>query len=136
MGFFGPGRIAGPESTWEGFPVLRTLRERFERDDAEEETRRLRKRFEAEATVPIVDAPTRVPIEIAGEVQAVQVRPHRRSPFLELTVRDGTGRAVVVFTGRRRIGGIEPGRALRLRGVGRIDRGRLVLLNPAYTLLP
>lgn len=116
--------------------MLRTLRERLERDDAEEEIRRLRKRFDAEAVVPIAGAPTRVPIEIVGEVQAVQVRPHRRSPFLELIVRDGTGRAVIVFTGRRRIGGVEPGRALRLHGVGRLDRGRLVLLNPAYTLLP
>ena len=55
---------------------------------------------------------------------------------LEVAFSDGTGRAVAVFTGRRRIGGISPGRAIVCEGVGRDEASRLVLMNPAYTLLP
>ncbi len=48
---------------------------------------------------------------------------------------DGTGRAVAVFTGRKRIGGLDGGRRVVLEGVGRHERRRLVLLNPAYTIV-
>ena len=58
------------------------------------------------------------------------------SPSLEVTIADGTGRAVAVFTGRKRLGGIDPGRGVVLEGIGRLERNRLVLLNPAYQLLP
>ena len=49
---------------------------------------------------------------------------------------DGTGDLVVVFTGRRTIGGMGHGRGVLFEGVAHQERGRLVLLNPAYTLLP
>jgi hypothetical protein len=41
----------------------------------------------------------------------------------------------LMFTGRNRIRGIETGRAVVVEGVGRRERGRLVIVNPAYTLL-
>ena len=47
-----------------------------------------------------------------------------------------TGSAVAVFTGRRYVAGMEHNRAVLLEGVARSERGRLVMLNPAYTLLP
>ena len=47
---------------------------------------------------------------------------------------DGTGEATAVFTGRRHIGGIEHGRGMLLEGVAHRERGRLIVLNPAYTL--
>ncbi len=53
-----------------------------------------------------------------------------------MTIGDGSGRAVAVFTGRRRIGGLDPGRSLVVEGVGRQERGRLLLLNPSYTMVP
>ncbi len=40
-----------------------------------------------------------------------------------------------MFTGRRRIAGLEPGRAVMLEGVAGTGHGRLQLMNPAYTLL-
>ena len=42
---------------------------------------------------------------------------------------------MLVFTGRNRIRGIETGRAIVVEGVGRIEKGRLMIWNPAYTLL-
>lgn len=49
---------------------------------------------------------------------------------------DGTGTVVAIFTGRRRIRGVDPGRGVLLEGVVRKERNRALLLNPAYTLLP
>ena len=43
-------------------------------------------------------------------------------PNLEVMVTDGTGTITAVFAGRRRIAGIEHGRAIVLEGVA-VDRG-------------
>ena len=98
---------------------------------------RLADRFETDAlgTIPIASAPCRVRIRIAGEVARMRVVPRAGSPSLEVTVDDGTGRALVIFTGRRRIGGVEPGRSIVVEGTARDANGRVVLMNPAYTLL-
>jgi hypothetical protein len=42
----------------------------------------------------------------------------------------------LVFTGRTRIRGLEAGRAVLVEGVGRREGEQLVVVNPAYTLLP
>jgi len=87
-------------------------------------------------TVAIADAPPRTRVRIAGEVARLRVVPRAGSPSLEVTVDDGTGRAVVVFTGRRAIAGVNPGRGIVLEGTARLERNRVVLMNPLYTLLP
>jgi hypothetical protein len=94
------------------------------------------KRFEGdgEATVRIADAPRRVPTQIAGEVTGMRVVPKAGSPWLEVTVDDGTGSAVLVFTGRKRVPGIAPGRAITAEGVARDEQSRLTILNPRYSL--
>lgn len=84
----------------------------------------------------IAEAPERAVVVLGGEVQGVQVVPRAGSPTLEVTVHDGTGRAVAVFTGRRAIGGISPGRHLQLSGMTRRQGNRLVMVNPEYTLFP
>ncbi len=43
--------------------------------------------------------------------------------------------AVAVFTGRRSIAGVQPGKGVALDGVARQDRNRILFLNPAYQLL-
>ena len=87
-------------------------------------------------TVLIDGAPRRERIRIAGEVARMRVVPRAGSPSLEVTVDDGSGRATVIFTGRRRISGIDPGRGIVVEGTGREERNRLVFMNPGYTLLP
>jgi amino acid transporter len=85
---------------------------------------------------PVIGSiPVRVPVRASGEITATRVVPREGSPWLELTVDDGTGSLVAVFTGRRSVAGLEPGRAIALEGVAHIDRGRMVMLNPGYTLL-
>jgi len=77
----------------------------------------------------------RAPCRMAGEVQGIKVVPRAGSPSLEVTVSDGSGRAVAVFLGRKRIPGLAVGHGIVLEGVARREGGRTVMLNPAYTLL-
>ncbi len=76
---------------------------------------------------------------IAGEITSVRIVPPRGegSPWLEVTVTDGTGSVIAMWTGRRRIPGIAPGKRLIISGRGAPTGagGRLQFLNPEYELL-
>lgn len=82
------------------------------------------------------DCPLRTKVEVMGEVSRMRVVPRAGCASLEIVVSDGSGEATAVFHGRRRIKGIGPGQAIALSGVARHSNGRMVFLNPAYTLLP
>ncbi len=97
---------------------------------------RLQERYQGLDIVRIADAPLRVPVRIGGEVQETRVVPRAGSPSLEVTVSDGTGRAVAVFTGTKKIHGMGLGRGVLIEGVARLERNHLVIVNPASTLLP
>ena len=84
----------------------------------------------------ICNCPRRKRVRVTGEVKALRVVPRAGSPWLEAVVDDGTGQAVAMFTGRRRIRGVDPGRGIVLEGVARNERGRITMMNPTYTLLP
>lgn len=114
---------------------LRDLAKRFTSTTEEANQLRLQERFCDVDVTRIADTVPRQPARIVGEVAALQVVPRAGSPWLEVTVDDGSGRAVAVFSGRKRIAGVEPGRAVVLEGVAGERGGRLQLLNPAYTLL-
>jgi len=83
----------------------------------------------------LADVPEREPVRFGGEVRSKHHASPEGRPFLRIEVSDGTGTAVAVFTGRNRIRGFDPGRAVVFEGVGRRERGRFVVRNPAYTLL-
>lgn len=112
------------------------IRERLNQSVEELDKARLQERFQGVEITPIADAPARQPVRVGGEVQAVQVVPRAGSPSLEVTVNDGSSRVVAVFTGRKAISGVACGRGILVEGVGRMERNRLTMLNPAYTLLP
>jgi amino acid transporter len=83
----------------------------------------------------ISSLPVRERVTITGEVTATRVVPRASTTRLELTVDDGSGSFVAMFTGRRAIAGLEPGRVASFEGVLRQEVGRVVMLNPLYTLL-
>ena len=97
---------------------------------------RLRRRVEGVRACPIAHLQPRQPTRFAGEVKRIGVAPRDGVPALEVAVTDGTGDAVAIFTGRRQLGGMEHGRLVVFEGVVRDERGRKVVLNPAYTLDP
>jgi hypothetical protein len=86
---------------------------------------------------PIGEAAPRKEVTVAGEISSLRIVPRAGSPSLEATVTDGTGSLVVVWTGRRRIPGVSPGKRLVLSGRGAPHGagGRLMVLNPRYELL-
>lgn len=115
--------------------MLKKLREKFGQSVEEIDEQRIHARCRVLDTVDICSAPLRERVKIGGEIQGLQVVPRAGSPSLEVTVSDGTGRAVAVFTGRRRLAGLDPGRTVVIEGVGRDERGRVLLINPAYRLV-
>jgi hypothetical protein len=67
-------------------------------------------------------------------LRTVTLRPRGGVPALEAELYDGTSVLTVIWLGRRRIAGIEPGRAIEVQGrIGRQERAR-VMFNPRYEL--
>lgn len=115
--------------------MLKGIRRKLTQSINEIEEERIGARFEDLDVVSIAEAPTRVPTQLAGEISGLQVVPRAGSPSLEITLTDGTGHASAVFTGRRRLGGVDIGRRIVLNGVARMENGRMILVNPGYTIL-
>lgn len=111
-------------------------KKRFTASSADLDKARLQDRYSGLDITNICDVKLREPARFGGEVQGMRLVPRAGSPSLEITVSDGSGRAVAVFLGRHSVPGLEPGRGVVLEGVPRKEGNRTVMLNPAYTLLP
>lgn len=115
---------------------LRDLAKRLKTSVRELDDQRLQERFTGVGITSMAEMTCRTPVRVGGEITRVRVTPRSGVPSFEITVSDGTGSAIAVFTGRRHLGGVENNRAILLEGVAHEERGRRVMLNPAYTLLP
>ena len=90
----------------------------------------------ASRRLSIADAPDRERVTLRGSLRTVTLRPRAGVPALEAELNDGSGVITVVWLGRRRIAGIEPGRAIEVEGrIGAYDGVRL-MYNPRYQLIP
>jgi hypothetical protein len=112
-----------------------SLGDRLRATSAELDGQRLQARFAHVDVVSINEVDERVPVRFGGEVRSKHRASPEGRPFLRVEVSDGTGAAIAMFTGRNRIRGFDLGRAVVFEGVGRVERGRFVVWNPAYTLL-
>jgi len=115
---------------------LRDLGKRLRASIDELDDQRLQDRFAGLGLTTMGEMTPRTPVRVGGEITRMRVAPRSGVQAFEITVDDGTGTAVAVFTGRRQLAGVEHNRAVVLEGVARTERGRLVMLKPAYTLLP
>jgi len=115
--------------------LLRAFR-RFTADEDDLAARDLHAVCDSVGATHIADAPHREKTRIAGVVRGVTLRPVGGVPALEADLFDGTGSVDVVWLGRRRIAGIDPGTTMVAEGRIGEQRGRLMMFNPAYTLLP
>jgi hypothetical protein len=70
----------------------------------------------------------RLPVWTGGH----RARPN--APTLEAELFDGTDGITLVWLGRRRITGIEPGRTIKVQGRIALRDGHKVLYNPYYEL--
>ena len=96
----------------------------------------LREASSAYGCQPIDEAPEREIVAIAGRVTAVTLRPRATVPALVAELYDGSHVVQLVWLGRRRIIGIDPGAYVRARGLLCRPGGRATIYNPAYELLP
>ncbi|MCZ2805057.1 OB-fold nucleic acid binding domain-containing protein [Modestobacter sp. VKM Ac-2983] len=73
-------------------------------------------------------------VTVTGRIKSVVYTPRETVPTLEAELFDGSGSVTLVWLGRRRIPGIEPGRRLTARGRFASFEGRQVIYNPWYEL--
>lgn len=118
--------------------AFKKLLQRIKTSDADLDRERLRQ-FCADlpGVTPIGEAEPRQEVTVAGEITSLRMVPRAGTPSLEATVNDGSGSLVVVWTGRRNIPGVAPGKRLVLSGRGAPQGagGRLAVFNPRYELL-
>lgn len=89
--------------------------------------------------VPIAQVVPRTRVRVAGVLRSVTFAPRSSTTALRAELFDGTASLDLVWTGRREVPGITPGRRLLAGGMASRDepgRPRLVLHNPEYDLLP
>jgi hypothetical protein len=76
------------------------------------------------------------PVTVTGRLRSVVYTPKETVPTVDAELFDGSGSLHLVWLGRRRISGIEPGRMVTARGRVAEHGGRLVIFNPWYELRP
>jgi hypothetical protein len=73
-------------------------------------------------------------VTVLGRLRSVEFGPEDAAASLEAELFDGTEGVTLVWMGRRRIPGIEPGRTMRVRGRLSVRDGRKVIYNPYYEI--
>jgi len=86
-------------------------------------------------TTPIGQVQWRQRARVAGRVKSVSVQPSSVSPSLLCKLVDPSGGLTLVFPGRRRVAGIEPGARLVAEGTVGEQGGRLAMFSPDYELI-
>jgi amino acid transporter len=89
----------------------------------------------AGGTTPIATVQTRQRVKVAGRVKSVRVQPRAGTSNLECVLSDGSGGLLLVFQGRPKIAGIEPGARLVAEGMVGTWGRRPALLNPSFELV-
>jgi amino acid transporter len=89
----------------------------------------------ARGAVPIGEVQWRQRVRVAGKIRSVRVQPRAGTANLECVLADRTGKILLVFQGRRRIPGIQPGARLVAEGMVGDWGHRPAILNPDYELI-
>jgi hypothetical protein len=89
-----------------------------------------------EGATPIQECCAGTPATVTGVLRSVTLRPREGVPAVEAELFDGSGRLLVVWLGRRRIHGIDPGRRIVVHGRVTGTAERPTIFNPRYELRP
>jgi hypothetical protein len=73
-------------------------------------------------------------VTVMGRLRSVELCPTNEAATLQAELFDGTQGVTLIWLGRRRIPGIEPGRTIKVRGRMAERAGQKVLYNPYYEL--
>ena len=113
---------------------LRRALHRLTADEDEVHSAALRSETKAAGAEPVSACQIGEPVCVAGTLRAVILRPLAGVPTLEAELYDGTGTVTLVWLGRRRIRGLDPGRSLVARGRLTQRDGKPTVFNPSYEL--
>jgi RecG-like helicase len=95
----------------------------------------LREQVEQRSCVPLRDLQPGKCVQVVGRLRAMVYTPSETVPTLEAELFDGYDSIELVWLGRRRIAGLEPGRRVVVRGRVGEHNGRRAIYNPWYELL-
>ncbi|HJQ42717.1 MAG TPA: OB-fold nucleic acid binding domain-containing protein [Jatrophihabitantaceae bacterium] len=95
----------------------------------------LREEVEKASCMPVGNLERGEFATVTGRLRAVVYTPTETVPTLDAELFDGTASIDLVWLGRRRIAGIEPGRRIKATGRVGVHEGRLAMYNPYYQLL-
>lgn len=118
--------------------LLRRVMRRFTVSEQQLDAEDLQEQVDVAGATPCCNAGEgrREAVQLVGRLRSVRFTPHTNLPTLEAELYDGTGTVSLIWLGRRRIAGIEPGRSLLVRGRVSEQGSRDVIYNPWYELLP
>ncbi len=116
--------------------AIRRLLHRLGTSEAELEAAELAESARESGATPVERCACGEVVTISGPLRSVTLLPVAGTASLEAELYDGTGRVSLVWMGRRRIRGIEPGRVLTATGRLNTVDGRQVIFNPRYALRP
>ena len=115
--------------------MLQRAWRRLATSNADLESEQLQRQVRHEGSTPIRSCADRQQVSLTGTVSSVTLSPRDGHPALEVELRDGSGMVTLVWLGRRKIPGIEPGRNIRVQGrISCSPDGRRVMFNPRYEL--
>lgn len=115
---------------------LRRMIRRLTSDADELDADDLSRRAEESGATRAADCSSGQEVTVLGRLRSVELCPRAAVATLEAELFDGTEGVTLVWLGRRRIPGIEPGRTVRAHGRIAVRDGRKVLYNPYYELQP
>lgn len=85
---------------------------------------------------PLCDCEAGAQVNACGLIRNLTIRPQGSVPALQVELFDGTRAVNVIWLGRRRIAGIEPGRMIVVHGRLTCNTESPTIYNPRYELLP
>lgn len=116
--------------------LLRRVWSRITASEDSLEAAELQEDVQESGAEPISGCQDRQRVTLTGTLRTVGVRPVAGSPTLEADLYDGSGLVTLIWIGRRRIPGIEPGRGIVVTGRIAVREDKRYMYNPRYTLRP
>lgn len=116
--------------------LLRRYLARLTTTEHDLEAAELQDDVRSSGSVPVQRCVDRQKVTLCGTLRTVTIAPRAGAPALEAELYDGSGTVTVVWLGRRRVGGIEPGRRIVATGRIAVHDGRRLMFNPRYELRP
>jgi RecG-like helicase len=113
---------------------LRRALKKFTASPAELEKDELHQERLSHGCQQIASVTDRELVTVFGHVKNVSLAPRAGTPTLEAALYDGSGVITLVWLGRRRIRGIEPGVNLVATGRVSCQDGLRIMYNPRYEL--